>query len=1225
MDNLAIPNLSLACSNLDREIELSAWYGHIPFAFWIVSLLKPKIVVELGTQNGISYSSFCESIKKNNLSTTASAVDTWKGDPHAGYYGEEVYSKFKDYHDQHYREFSTLLRMTFDEAVHQFSDQSIDLLHIDGLHAYEAVKHDFEIWLPKLSKRAVVLFHDTCVYENNFGVYQLWEELTAGYPGFNFTHSHGLGVLLVGRERHPFLKELAGLESFQASSFNQLFQKLGDNYELTYSLHKHQLDFAEQKKLIEENQELVQRQAVTIQEKEILLTKKEQQLQTKDQELAQNEKLLKEQQIFVTEKERQLSKLNEILDNHKNIYNSFSWKSSLPLRSLEGLSKKAVNRFRKHKLPLKTYKLGLVIFLKHARSGVFDGPWYLEQNRDVKDARWNPFLHFLLYGMYEGRAPNATFDIANYIEEKSDVKTNDISPVLHFMQWGENEERNAYRRITKFLKATLPFPEDKQVVLVFGHEATRTGAPIALLGIIKKLSQEKKFHFITVLKRGGALLSDYQNVCPTLVLGDASGKTFKSSAINTKYFEWIAAHLDSFKGRITCLCSTVDSKEAVAAFGERNFGIISLIYEMPTSINKWFGGAATMEVFDQYSHRLIFPSSFTHGQILQEYKINDKRTRVIHLGIALAYPQTERLLLREKILSELGLLNNTVLVVGCGAYDYRKGFDLFIKTGEKFIYNSINKNQPVPTFLWVGTYFGCDYAAKEISKIPEDIRKHFFFLDERPSVEEIIAAADVFFLSSREDPFPLVALIAAGHGVPILLFSGATGIEHALPQQSYYVASSLDVHVACAALTKALEQVGFKTCSKLIREEFSPEIYAKKIALELDSLKLPLEVEVTAVENNVVHKDLYHVAASSRCFSGNISNRNLFKGKVLLFKIIKYLPQMLKGALPKTEGVKKLSSSIQNSMQKIVPQSAWEWPCDYGKKPIPEFHPGIYKEEYMSSEDRTDPFAHFLQAGRPQGRWNSELLSIKSMKQNLVSSNLRIGLHLHVFYGDLLSDIIRRLEANEVRPDLLITIPNSAKDITGIREMLKKYPAKVEIRITPNKGRDIGAFLTEFGPSLVDEYDIIGHVHTKKSIHATTDIAKKWREFLLENLLGGRVPMADVIIGTMTQEEKIGLVFPGDPYTNGWDKNRSIGKKLLSRLGINKFHEQFNFPVGTMFWARTQALKPLLDLNLNYEDYPEEPMPIDGTILHALERILPFVIEKEKYQIKMTHVEGVTR
>ncbi|MEK3759472.1 class I SAM-dependent methyltransferase [Paenibacillus sp. FSL P4-0338] len=91
---------------------------------------------------------------------------------------------------------ASLLRMTFDEAVGTFEDNSIDLLHIDGLHTYEAIKHDYECWLPKLADNSVVLFHDITVRMDDFGVYQLWEELQEIHPAAQFEHSHGLGILM---------------------------------------------------------------------------------------------------------------------------------------------------------------------------------------------------------------------------------------------------------------------------------------------------------------------------------------------------------------------------------------------------------------------------------------------------------------------------------------------------------------------------------------------------------------------------------------------------------------------------------------------------------------------------------------------------------------------------------------------------------------------------------------------------------------------------------------------------------------------------------------------------------------------------------------------------------------------------------------------------------------------------------------------------------------------
>lgn len=175
------------------------WCGHLPFAAWLMKQLRPSLYVELGTHSGNSYFSFCQAAREDNIAVKCYAVDTWQGDEHAGNYGGDVFEQVSVHNQTHYAGFSRLLRMTFDDAANYFSDASIDLLHIDGLHTYEAVKHDFETWLPKLAPGAIVLFHDINVRERGFGVWKLWEELQQRYAAHHeFVHSHGLGVLCVG-------------------------------------------------------------------------------------------------------------------------------------------------------------------------------------------------------------------------------------------------------------------------------------------------------------------------------------------------------------------------------------------------------------------------------------------------------------------------------------------------------------------------------------------------------------------------------------------------------------------------------------------------------------------------------------------------------------------------------------------------------------------------------------------------------------------------------------------------------------------------------------------------------------------------------------------------------------------------------------------------------------------------------------------------------------------
>lgn len=210
-----------------RRTAIESWQPHTPFASALVSLLKPNLFVELGTHMGDSYCAVCETISTRGLATRCVAVDCWQGDDHAGEYGQEVLAELSAYHGPRYGSFSRLHQSFFDEAVQLFEDGEIDLLHIDGLHTAEAVRHDFETWRPKLSNRAVVLFHDTQVRDNDFGVYKVWAALGQEYPHFEFHHGNGLGILLVGQACPQPLFDLCALQDQAKQRLRDLYEALG--------------------------------------------------------------------------------------------------------------------------------------------------------------------------------------------------------------------------------------------------------------------------------------------------------------------------------------------------------------------------------------------------------------------------------------------------------------------------------------------------------------------------------------------------------------------------------------------------------------------------------------------------------------------------------------------------------------------------------------------------------------------------------------------------------------------------------------------------------------------------------------------------------------------------------------------------------------------------------------------------------------------------------------
>jgi hypothetical protein len=209
------------------------WHKHIPFAAALVSVLKPGKLVELGVYKGDSYCAFCEAVEALGLDTLCYGVDTWQGDVHVGQYGDEIYQDLRRFHDERFSRFSSLLRESFDEAARHFGAGSIDLLHIDGCHTEQAVLHDFDTWRPKLSDRAVVLFHDINVRERDYGVWKAWEQIKREGPFLEIPYGHGLGVVVLGAFAPVEIVELCRIPESDRVRLLELYHALGERVLLT--------------------------------------------------------------------------------------------------------------------------------------------------------------------------------------------------------------------------------------------------------------------------------------------------------------------------------------------------------------------------------------------------------------------------------------------------------------------------------------------------------------------------------------------------------------------------------------------------------------------------------------------------------------------------------------------------------------------------------------------------------------------------------------------------------------------------------------------------------------------------------------------------------------------------------------------------------------------------------------------------------------------------------
>ena len=238
---------AFAADVFDRERRSSPWAGHRWFAYDLVTAVRPARIVELGTHYGCSFFAMCEAVKDHGLQTELIAVDTWQGDPHAGYYDDDVFDAFDRWRQTHYPTVRTrALRCTFDEALSKIPDDSVDLLHIDGFHSYEAVSHDYASWRPKLADRTTVLFHDVA-HDSGYESSRFWDEMCGRHGGFTFFHNFGLGVLTT----EPALAALLS---------SNHFAEIARYYPAQAAADLREMRIEDDGRLLQERQALVERQ-----------------------------------------------------------------------------------------------------------------------------------------------------------------------------------------------------------------------------------------------------------------------------------------------------------------------------------------------------------------------------------------------------------------------------------------------------------------------------------------------------------------------------------------------------------------------------------------------------------------------------------------------------------------------------------------------------------------------------------------------------------------------------------------------------------------------------------------------------------------------------------------------------------------------------------------------------------------------------------------------------
>ncbi|UCA47068.1 rhamnan synthesis F family protein [Pseudochrobactrum sp. XF203] len=824
-----------------------------------------------------------------------------------------------------------------------------------------------------------------------------------------------------------------------------------------------------------------------------------------------------------------------------------------------------------------------------ASSMYFDRNYYSIQAGREFSSRFEAIRHYKKHGERKGLKPSPLFDPLFYKSVYPDVAH---LPFLfsHFVAYGVNEGRVGVFNIDHILiKGGREYNASLPTVVVITHELSETGAPILAWNIINNIPSN--WNVISISISDGRLKEEFtEKSCVFFNFGNLSSGNYNSIlAINFAVKEILSRYNIDF-----VISNSVVSEVVATSFAKLSVPVITLIHEFSTYIPKEILINSVL-----YSDHVVFSSKTILSDAEKKLGFSLNHASVIPQGKSIVPKQSDSnndSYLLDIIDAERK--NGKFIIIGCGHVQIRKGVDLFI-AGCDQIAKSIGTDNV--HFVWVGngympdTDYGYSIWLKDQVE-RSSLNNCFSFiagLDSR-ELERLYSLANVMFLSSRLDPLPNVAIDAVSVGIPVVCFDKATGLAEYLEgfeSLQTLIAPYLDVHKAADIIVNllrkpALVQSMQEDLSKLSNMTFSMKFYVERL------LK----------------------------FNGVLRERQ----GALAAEIV----ELMDSGLIEQETL-QAPGQMADLKDSVGYQIRLDWIAKHGvnggvRRPFSGFSPHIYREANNLTLAKSST-VDWLRHNRPEGPWKRDVVNLQQLEVKNITTNHKVAIHIHAHYEDQLRFIINEIALSDCQPDIFIS--SSSLDFNVIeRELRGLYSGEIAFIRVPNSGRDIGPMLSACAEHLL-RYDVVGHVHTKKSLLVSDRKSiDNWVRFLFDNCIGSNTKSIDKILGLFAENPRLGLCFPEDPNIVGWTENLSSAKGLLKDVDLTlHLPDAIEFPVGNMFYFRPVALAPLFNREFSASCFPSEPLAYDGTMLHAIERLLPLIVESQNFEWITTRIPGVTR